>query len=300
MPEPSKKAKFDPPPPKPSTDPESAQQLAAYALELMAGTYGTRVHCLGHVVKDDKVFPWFFDASGMVTTSDSLSIIQDFSMFAAFIVALASCTPVQHGALPQAAIQRPAQEQGKFPQKTLSGCTITMRDIATNDEARVRLVDHIFTQYSLVGRRTFLYSADCDDAKSPLRDVVVKFSYQARTRAPVQDFVKKATDAGVRHLPVIHMIAESWKMSDGVRQVFYETTRGLAKYEDRCLRGIMYRRYRPIGKLFAQNCRLVPVMVAQMIDGECLDRSPHARPSMTIRLSYRSGRSTFQGQNSSS
>ena len=263
---PSKKPKLDEPPPKASTDLESAQQLASYALELMAGTNGTRLHCLGYVVKDDTITPWYFDASGMITTSDSLSLVRDFNKFAAFVVALASCTPAQYGALPETAIRSPPQDPASFPQQQLSGCFLTMHDIKTNNEVQVKLVKHIFTQYSLVGRRTFLYTANVDDTASPLEDVVVKFSYQALTRDPEQGFVKKARDAGVRHLPEIHMTADLWKMSDGVRQIFYETTKGLATFEDRSLRSIMYRRYRPVNRLFARKCELVPVMVAQMID----------------------------------
>ena len=64
------------------------------------------------------------------------------------------------------------------------------------------------------------------------------------------------------------MSADVWKLSDGVRNVFYELSGHRAEYEDKILRAIVYTRYASIKDLFAERCELIPVMVDQLIDCE--------------------------------
>ena len=68
-------------------------QSAFYAREFMATTHGSRAHCLGHLLQDGELTPLYYDASGAVYASESISMIHDFPKFAAFVIAMASLTP---------------------------------------------------------------------------------------------------------------------------------------------------------------------------------------------------------------
>ena len=169
---------------------EAEIQLASYALELMSSTHGTRLFCLGLLLTDDKVTPWYFDACGAVCAGDSISMIDDFPKFAALVVALACLEPGRHGGLAASSpmIQRPATMIPPFPYPTLKGCTVLVERVPTGASdtrkgtVSVTLGDSIFTQYCLVGRRTFIYAADIDGAVGGETNAVIKFAYQPSSR----------------------------------------------------------------------------------------------------------------------
>ena len=136
----------------------------------MSATHGARVHCICHLLKDDEITPWYYDASGAVNASESISMINDFPKYAAFIVAMASLTPEQHGSLPSSApgptaspaIWRPGDATSSFPYPDLAGCKIAMyedEDGAKKVRRTETLGEHVFSQYALFGRRTFVYTA---------------------------------------------------------------------------------------------------------------------------------------------
>ncbi|PSR76325.1 hypothetical protein PHLCEN_2v8557 [Hermanssonia centrifuga] len=239
-------------------------QAGGYALEVMSCSYGTRLFCLGNIIKDDKMSMWYYDASGYIRTRETLSIFEDFEKVAAVLVAFASCTPSQFGAMPSI-IKPPssAPYPRSFPPASLQGHTLTIKHPETSENIHVTLEDPIFAQYVLVGRRTFLYGIRTSPVQR--KKLIIKFSYQVRARQAEQELVKKACSAGVEHLPEIHFWADLWQMSDGVRKLFYEDEKELP-FQDRTLRAIVYTRYTPIVELFSKSCEFLPLMVDQMLD----------------------------------
>ncbi|PSR88530.1 hypothetical protein PHLCEN_2v5135, partial [Hermanssonia centrifuga] len=189
-------------------------QAGGYALEVMSCSYGTRLFCLGNITKDDKMSMWYYDASGYIRTRETLSIFEDFEKVAAVLVAFASCTPSQFGAMPSI-IKPPssAPYPRSFPPASLQSHTLTMNHPETSENIHVTLEDPIFAQYVLVGRRTFLYGIR---TSPPIqrKKLIIKFSYQICGRHPEQELVKKAHLAGVEHLPEIHLWEDLWQMSD--------------------------------------------------------------------------------------
>ncbi len=244
---------------------DATVQAGGYALEVASCTYGTRLFCLGTVMEDDKLSLWYYDAVGIVRAQETLSIIHDFETFAAVHVGFACCEPSQWGALPPIIKPPPsAAYPESFPPQSLRGYTFDTSVQRTGEKVKITLEDPIFSQYSLVGRRTFLYAIKTK-SKTLKKPLIAKFSYQVTKRRPEQDFVKIAREAGVGHLPEIHMWEDLWKMSDGVRAAFHKKS---DDYEDRVLRALVYTQYFPLKELFSKSCDLIPEMVNQMLDCE--------------------------------
>ncbi|THG95757.1 hypothetical protein EW026_g5953 [Hermanssonia centrifuga] len=229
-------------------------QAGGYALEVMSCSHGTRLFCLGNIIGDGKMSLWYYDASGYIRTRETLSIFEDFEKVAAVLVAFMSCTPSQFGAMPPI-IKPPSSSPypRSFPPASLEGHTLTMKHPETSEDVHVTLADPIFAQYAIAGRRTFLYG--------------IRASPPAE-----QELVKKAHLARVEHLPEIHLWADLWQMSDGVRKLFYEDDKELL-FQDRTLRAIVYTRYSPLSELFSKSCEFIPLMVDQMLD--CLHDLRH-------------------------
>ncbi|THG93372.1 hypothetical protein EW026_g7846 [Hermanssonia centrifuga] len=237
---------------------------AGNALELASCTYGTRVFSLGSIVRDDKMSFWYYDASGYVRTAESLSLMEDFEKFAAIMVAFACGHPKHWGALPDI-ISPPTSTPypSSFPPPSLKGHSIQMTLPDTKERVKVTLGKPIFTQYELVGRRTFLYQIKTNTvvAQTPL---VIKFSYQVVTRKREQDLVEVARKAGVKHIPKVHMWRDLWKLSEGARAIFHGDNKDA--YEDRMLRALVYTRYLPLKALFRTAWHLIPHMADQILD----------------------------------
>ncbi|KAJ3543285.1 hypothetical protein NM688_g5874 [Phlebia brevispora] len=243
----------------------AAVQSGAYALELLSCTYGTRVHCFSFVVKNDKMSLWYYDSSGVIYTKEFISIVEDFETFAAVIVGFACCSTEQFGVLPSSVLKAPTPSPRTLLPADLQNRTLTMTLPVSKTKVAVTLQKPLFTQYTLTGRRSFLYTIKTTTGMST-KDMIIKFSYQVCTRKAEQDLVSIARTAGVKHLPRIHMWAELWKLSEGARRVFLRKSKGKADFEDRTLRAIVYTQYASIKELFTQHCELIPVMVDQMID----------------------------------
>ncbi len=244
---------------------DATVQAGGYALEVASCTYGTRLFCLGTVMEDDKISLWYYDAVGIVRTQETLSIIHDFETFAAVHIGYACCEPSQWGALPPVIRPPPSPAYPEtFPPQSLRGYTFDTSVQSTGEKVKITLEDPIFSQYSLVGRRTFLYAIKTK-SKTLKKPLIAKFSYQVTTRRPEQDFVKIAREAGAGHLPEVHMWEDLWKMSDSVRAAFHEKS---DEYEDRVLRALVYTQYFPLKELFSNSGDLIPDMVNQMLDCE--------------------------------
>ena len=279
-------------------------QAASYALEILSSTRGTRLYSLGMVFMDDGFTLWYYDSSGIVRTEEELSFIDDFETFAAIVVALGRGDPYQWGALPS--VFRPPggkEYPVSFPPESLKGYSLdvtmdnqdapkdpesqspgateddqdTPKDLeghpldVAKDKQNIRLTleNLLFAQYSIVGRRTFVYEVAPDNAAAfGGRKVVAKFSQQVATRTSEAVLLKKATDAGVAHLPEMHLVKDLWKLSDGLREIFFPGKQDV--YEDRILRMIVYTQYSPLETLFSKSSEHLPTMVDQMLDCECL------------------------------
>lgn len=248
---------------------QAALQSGSYALEIMSCTHGTRVHCFACVIRDDRLYFWYYDASGVVCTEQCLSLIYDFEKAMAIIIAMARCTPDQVGILPCTILKPPTYHPDVYPPPDLRGYTLRMTYPGLPQKVTVTLQEPLFTQYTLTGRRTFLYGATTSPVIST-REVVIKFSYQVKKRPREHDLVDHARNAGVGHLPEVLMWCDLWDLSHGVRGRISGKPNPRSKkeptYEERTLRAIVYVRYGDIRSLFAKRCDLIPVMVNQMID----------------------------------
>lgn len=250
-------------------DTHAAVQSRLYALEVLSSTHGTRIHCLGNIVKDDKVYPWFYDAGGVVYTAEFVSIVEDFEKFAAMIIALARCTPEQLGYMPSCILQPPVgrANDGPLPFKLdLVGYSVDILDSKTNTTHRVVLKEYASSHDTFFGSRAVVYTAS-----APLtnNNVSVKLSYQAPVAVSEQQIVALARANGVKNLPRIHLCRDLWKLSDGVRRtLFLEKIGEPTGFEDRILRASVYTQYQNLQNLFNTRPDLIPIMTNQLLDCE--------------------------------
>ncbi|KAF7794419.1 hypothetical protein EIP86_005553 [Pleurotus ostreatoroseus] len=239
-----------------------------YALETLACTFGTRLYCINILVKNDRLYFWYYDACGFIYT-ESISVVEDFEKFAAIVVAIACSSPTELGALPSF-IEPPqhAPYPKSWPPESLKDHTFTVpRSISLSsgqmNDVQITLQDPVFAHYVLAGRRTFVYTIKTNPTISD-KGLIVKFSYQVSTRRQEHELIEIAHKAGIGHLPRVHAWGNHWKMSDSVRQIFYE--KAGAEYEDRTLRSIVYSKYLPLETLFSHSPQHIPTMAYQLID----------------------------------
>ena len=266
----------------------AAIQSGSYALELLSCTYGSRKSCFGTVVKDDQVYLWYYDACGIVYTDRMLSLVGDFEDVAAIFIAIADCTPDRFGALPTSIIAPPNPYPQHFPPPSLHGNLLSLKCVGEG-EMTVTLDQSVSAQYSLTGRRSFIYTADVKQ-RSPAATstrVIVKFSYQVTTRSAEYDILEQARKRGVQHVADIHAWRELWTLTDSTRSSAFRQEKrdnnarkrdlikklaeatdmhGFPEYEDRIFRAVVYTEYGSIWTLFGKHFELVPIMVDQMID----------------------------------
>ncbi|THG97260.1 hypothetical protein EW026_g4697 [Hermanssonia centrifuga] len=250
-------------------------QSGGHALETAACTYGTRYSCLGIVFDNDIMSPWYYDAAGYVSVNQSVSLLSDFPKVMAILVGFACLGHEKWGAIPPAILPpASAPYPTHFPPESLKDHSFHLIHPTSTQKVGVTLTKSLFTQYNLVGRRTFLYDIETNTviSKDPL---VVKLSYQVVSRKAEHAVLAIAKEAEVEHLPEVHMWGDLWAMSDGIRQIFYDVSSEMsedkegpevATYEDRTLRALVYTKYRPLKELFSKSCDLVLVMVDQMLD----------------------------------
>ena len=211
-------------PPADSSLPENAViQAASYALELLANTSGTRTHCLQMVVDGTDIQFWYYDAGGMIY-SKTMSWVEDFEKFAAIIIAFASLDLAQWGIGAIPGLIPPKSRAKIVLPRSLSRYSLMMVRRVEEDgkeesqNVRVTLDSELFTQYSLVGRRTTVYSVKTEPkiSDSPL---IIKISMQPTLRTPEHELVAEARSKGVEHLPMAHLWtekAEELSLSKGV------------------------------------------------------------------------------------
>jgi hypothetical protein len=240
-------------------------QAGSYALEVLSSTRGTRIHSLGMTVIDDRITLWYYDASGIVRSEPSLSLVNDFEEVAAIFVGLASCDVDKWGALPSVfQVPEGASYPESFPPLDLQGYSLVPRTKYSGAQVKLTLSKLVFSQYAIVGRRTFVYEAVTDSKLFHGKDVIVKFSQQVCTRKSEAFLLDVARKADVDHLPELHLSEDLWRLSDGIREAFYPDMKDA--YEDRVLRMLVYTKYQPLEVLFSKSAEHLPTMVDQMLD----------------------------------
>ncbi|KAJ3527857.1 hypothetical protein NM688_g8071 [Phlebia brevispora] len=244
---------------------DASIEAGACALETLASTSGTRLFCVNGILKNDRMYFWYYDACGFVYTDQSISLVEDFEKAAAILVGIACCDPERLGALPASIFEPPsdAPHPDHWPPESLKGYSMTIpkrQDVSR--EVNVTLENPIFAQYVLAGRRTFVYAIK--KVSPSENEQIIKFSYQLNSRRQECDYVNIARKAGVKHLPTVHASGDLWKMSDGVRSIFYD--RCNVEYEDRTLRAVIYDRYLPLETLIPDSPEYIPIMAYQLLD----------------------------------
>ncbi|CAL1712042.1 unnamed protein product [Somion occarium] len=235
-----------------SSDPPKnvVEQVGSYALEMLASTHGTRLHSIIPLIQGSKVQFWYADASGFVVSTE-ICWISNFDKFAALLVALNCCTEEDMG-LRMPGITLPTKK-GRHPSPdpplTLQGATLTMEH-PDGGNIEVTMGEEIFTQYSLVGRRTNVYNiktspgvADCD--------LVIKMSFQPVCRHPEQDILRLAENAGVEHIPKAYIWTNQrteWRLSNGIRGRFWPDNSTDQYYDERSFRWIIFKKYYALEK----------------------------------------------------
>lgn len=245
------------------SDTEAGVQAALFAasdaLELLSNTYGTRSHSMGLILRDEALTLWYYDAAGVIYTSEYVSIFSQFEAFAAIVIGLACCTPEQLGVfMPSSLVDS--------PYKTLEYQQITYEGV------HISLQRPISAQHTLAGTHPVLCSGTWNSFLFP--EIVVKLSYPLLAGEREADLVQIAPPKKISNMPEILRCLDFWSLSDGAREAFLQNSEGQAIYEDRTLRAIIYPPYRSIRELFADRIDLVPVMVDQMIDCEYTTAPP--------------------------
>ncbi|KAL4242301.1 hypothetical protein ABKN59_012073, partial [Abortiporus biennis] len=231
------------------------EQAASYAVELLASTNGTRSHCICITFNGQDVQFWYYDASGMIR-SEILDWFEEFDKFAAIIVAL-GCLDLARwgiGDIPRLTPPKLTPPESSSPTPTipssLSGYTLDMNHPKYKN-VTVTLGEQVFSQYSLVGRRTLVYNVTTNPRISD-RDLVLKMSWQVCTRLSEAHILKQAKAKGVKHLPELHMWTESedeYRLSQGIRCKLFPDNKkpdGKVAYEDRSLRFMVFTKYEAI------------------------------------------------------
>ena len=181
------------------------EAAANYASELLAGTSGTRNHCLQFLVDGSELQLWYCDMGGIIR-SERVSWIKEFSKFAAIMVAFASLDASGWGVgIPNLAPPTLQLSTPPVLPTSLTGYSLTMayrtqedgKDIERN--VRVELGKEITTQASLVGRRTTVYEVSTTPKISSV-PLILKMSMQP-TGKSLRWLRPLARRLGVRRLP---------------------------------------------------------------------------------------------------
>ena len=240
------------------------EQAAGYALEVLSGTPGTRLHSLAIIFRDEKMSLWYYDASGVVRTGSTLSLIDDFEVVAAIIIAIGFCDWSRFGFLPILDLSTSKSLPEDFPPRSLKVYSGDLSPLDGSLALPVILNKPNFTHNSLVGCRTFVYDSTTNVASLAGQGAAVKFSLQVRPRKPESQLLEIARRGDISRLPEPHPTA-----SDGIRHVFSEKLEAFHKGpEDRVLRAPLSTRYLPLRALFSKESVHLKTMVKQMLECE--------------------------------
>ena len=262
----------------------AAVQSGCYALEALSCTYGTRLSCFAVTIIDDKIYLWHYNACGIVYSDQVLSFVDDFEDAVVVILAMVNANPERFGALPNSVMAppKPYPYATKFPPSTLLQNRFELRGAKRGDKYVVVLRKPLNAQYTITGRRSFVYTARITPSPKGYgkTGIIVKFSYQVATRTAESALVSHAKSCGVEHLPDIHGSEDLMTLKDNAQEVYRRRKKYMKRLgisisdekpfcEDRILRGIVYTEYLSLRDLFGEHVELLPIMVDQMLDCKC-------------------------------
>jgi hypothetical protein len=224
-------------------------QCASYALELL--TYGgLRSHVIGALITNNLIELLYYDHS-IIVKSESFNFAQDTARFITMLTGVANLTENQWGYHPLLGAPHPTGlflSQGVLPHP-FDGSAIEL-----NDGRSLTMGETIFQAHGIIGRGTCVSRAKMK-MNGEETDVIVKWSWPAKTRTPEADLVKIATELAIasgdswilNHLPEI-LHAEQKEFDDDSPQ------RHLSKhfgndYELRALYIVVQKGLRPITEL---------------------------------------------------
>lgn len=144
---------------------------------MLAASGGTRTHAFAMSVFGWRVRCWYYDSAGMVF-SETISIRDDFSTFAAIIVGFAFLDANGWGE------QEVVRMDAEFPYSSLQEGTITLSPPGKKAPSYdVILGNLIYERQLLVGHYTTVYEASCAAGPYLGQKCVVKISQQVCTGA---------------------------------------------------------------------------------------------------------------------
>jgi len=225
--------------------PTPDEQLAGYALEILGSTSGTRHHAFGILMRGLSMELWYYDAAGIISTENTISMEQEFGLFAAVIIGFYHCSTQRWGHLDIITHSLTQGTPSTFPLRTLEGGTIDIKG------AQIVFKHRICCQCALVGHRTAVYGATVMQAGKPDLLGVIKMSYQVVTWTPEWEFIQKGQDHKVEHLPEVIACQDFTKFSGGVWGALFPGNGNM--YEDRVLRMIVFPQYTPIYDIIDVN-----------------------------------------------
>ncbi|KAJ7445440.1 hypothetical protein FB451DRAFT_1148766 [Mycena latifolia] len=233
--------------PEEGNDPRT--QCASYALELL--TYGgLRSHVIGALITNDRLELLYYDHS-IIVKSESFDFSQKTAQFITMLNGVADLTENQWGYHPLLSAPRLTKI---FDRRGVLTHPFDGSAIELNDGRSLTMGETIFQAHGIIGRGTCVSRAKMN-LNGQENDVIVKWSWPAKTRTPEADFIKKATEFAtesgdswvLNHLPKI-LHAEQKEFDDDSPQ------RHLSKhfgddYELRALYIVVLEGLRPITEL---------------------------------------------------
>ncbi|KAJ6529869.1 hypothetical protein DFH09DRAFT_153470 [Mycena vulgaris] len=224
---------------------DARTQCASYALELL--TYGgLRSHAIGALITNNFIELLYYDRS-IIIRSEPFNFVRETARFTTLLKSVVNLTENQWGYHPLLKAIRPTA-----PYKNRGVLTHPFPDstIILNDGRSLSMGEMIFQSHGIIGRGTCVSSAKMEE-----KDVIVKWSWPAKTRTPEADLVRIATDKAtassaswvLNHLPRILHAEEKEFAEDSPQQRLSEHFPN--DYELRVLRLVVQERLRPITEL---------------------------------------------------
>ncbi|KAJ7845781.1 hypothetical protein B0H13DRAFT_2209083 [Mycena leptocephala] len=233
----------------PEKEEDTRTQCASYALELL--TYGgLRSHVIGALITNNLIELLYYDRS-IIVKSESFNFAQDTARFITMLKGVADLTENQWGYHPLLNAPHPTE---LYPSRGVLTHPLGGSDIKLNDGRLLTMGETIFQSHGIIGRGTCVSRAKME-VDGEEKDVVVKWSWPAKTRTPEADLVKVATDLAIasgdnwvlKHLPMI-LHAEQREFDADSPQLRLSQHFGI-DYELRVLSLVVQEGLRPITEL---------------------------------------------------
>ncbi|KAJ6598737.1 hypothetical protein B0H10DRAFT_2085083 [Mycena sp. CBHHK59/15] len=233
----------------PEKEEDSRTQCASYALELL--TYGgLRSHVIGALITNDLIELLYYDRS-IIVKSESFNLAQDTARFITMLKGVVDLTENQWGYHPLLNAPHPTE---LYPSQGVLTHPFGGFDIKLNDGRSLTMGETIFQSHGIIGRGTCVSRAKME-VEGKEQEVIVKWSWPAKTRTPEADLVKIATDLAtasgdswvLNHLPkILHAEQKEFDADSPQRRLSEHFGED---YELRALRIVVQERLRPITEL---------------------------------------------------